>query len=84
MSEIIITRNEVAEVVVTDDSSEVILIRNEVVEVVEAAIQGDPGASAYEIAVEGGFTGTVAEWLPSLRDNQSDVNLLLLYQIAKL
>lgn len=29
--------------------------------------QGDPGASAYEIAVAEGFTGTEQEWLDSLK-----------------
>ena len=29
--------------------------------------QGDPGASAYEIAVAGGYEGTQAEWLESLK-----------------
>ena len=28
--------------------------------------KGDPGLSAYEVAVESGFTGTEAEWLDSL------------------
>ena len=28
--------------------------------------QGDPGASAYEVAVVGGFVGTEAQWLASL------------------
>ena len=28
--------------------------------------QGDPGASAYEVAVAGGFVGTEAQWLASL------------------
>ena len=27
---------------------------------------GDPGASAYDLAVEAGFEGTEAEWLASL------------------
>lgn len=31
-----------------------------------AAEQGPPGASAYQLAVEQGFTGTVTEWLASL------------------
>lgn len=31
-----------------------------------AAEQGPPGASAYQLAVEQGFTGTLTEWLASL------------------
>ena len=29
------------------------------------AIQGEPGKTAYEIAVENGFTGSEAEWAAS-------------------
>ncbi len=29
--------------------------------------RGDEGASAYEVAVQNGFTGTEQEWLDSLR-----------------
>lgn len=32
----------------------------------EQGVQGIPGASAYELAVEGGFDGTLEEWLESL------------------
>lgn len=32
-----------------------------------SGIKGDPGKSAYELAVENGFTGTVQEWLASLK-----------------
>lgn len=32
--------------------------------------QGDPGKSAYQIAVENGFVGTEAEWLASLQGPQ--------------
>ena len=35
-------------------------------------IKGDPGSSAYEIAVENGFTGTEAEWLASLKGDQGE------------
>ena len=34
--------------------------------------KGNPGKTAYEIAVENGFTGTEAEWLASLRGAQGD------------
>lgn len=37
-----------------------------------AGSPGDPGASAYELAVAGGFTGTVEEWLESLRGQSVD------------
>lgn len=33
----------------------------------EGAIQGKDGLSAYEVAVNEGFTGTEAEWLASLK-----------------
>lgn len=33
---------------------------------------GAPGKSAYEIAVEDGFTGNVQEWLESLKGDQGD------------
>ncbi len=32
----------------------------------QIGVPGEPGASAYEIAVEYGFKGTEAEWLTSL------------------
>ena len=32
-----------------------------------ASPKGDPGKSAYEIAVEEGFSGTISEWLTSLK-----------------
>lgn len=35
-------------------------------------IQGIPGKSAYEIAVENGFEGTEQEWLESLGGSVSD------------
>ena len=34
--------------------------------------KGDPGASAYEIAVQNGFTGTEVEWLASLKGEKGD------------
>ena len=35
-------------------------------------IKGDPGSSAYEIAVENGFTGSETEWLASLKGEKGD------------
>lgn len=37
-----------------------------------AGEKGDPGASAYEIAVSNGFTGTETEWLASLKGEKGD------------
>lgn len=34
--------------------------------------QGDPGPSAYELAVAAGFEGTEAEWLASLKGDKGD------------
>lgn len=34
---------------------------------------GPPGLSAFEVAVQAGFTGTVSEWLKSLRGNPRQV-----------
>jgi hypothetical protein len=36
----------------------------------EPGPQGVPGKSAYDLAVEHGFTGTVADWLQSLKGEQ--------------
>lgn len=33
----------------------------------ETGVQGQPGKSAYDIAVENGFEGTETEWLNSLK-----------------
>ena len=35
-------------------------------QVAGSGVKGDPGKSAYEIAVENGFQGTEQEWLASL------------------
>lgn len=35
-------------------------------EVAGSGVKGDPGKSAYQIAVENGFQGTEQEWLDSL------------------
>ena len=40
--------------------------------------KGDPGKSAYEVAVDQGFVGTVDEWLASLKGPQGDSA----YQVA--
>ena len=34
--------------------------------------QGEPGKSAYEIAIENGFSGTTSEWLDSLKGPKGD------------
>lgn len=36
------------------------------------ALKGDTGASAYEIAVSNGFTGTEVEWLESIKGEKGD------------
>lgn len=41
-------------------------------EVAGSGVKGDPGKSAYEIAVEQGFTGTEQEWLSSLKGPKGD------------
>ncbi|MBD2115790.1 MULTISPECIES: hypothetical protein [Microcystis] len=33
-------------------------------------IKGDPGASAYELALQNGFVGTEKDWLDSLENTQ--------------
>ena len=38
----------------------------------EKGDKGDPGLSAYEIAVSGGYTGTQAEWLESLKGKDGE------------
>jgi hypothetical protein len=35
-------------------------------EIASTGLKGDPGKSAYEIAVDNGFEGTEAEWVESL------------------
>lgn len=53
--------------------SEIVIetVQQEVVEIISASVgpagaQGEPGLSAYEVAVANGFVGTEAEWLASL------------------
>ena len=36
------------------------------------AVEGRPGLSAYELAVLGGYTGTEAQWLASLKGDKGD------------
>lgn len=46
------------------------LTKAQVIALIEAATRpekGDPGLSAYEVALKGGYRGTEAEWLASLR-----------------
>lgn len=47
-------------------------------------LQGPPGKSAYEIAVENGFVGTVEEWLLSLKgaDGINGIDGISAYQVA--
>lgn len=42
----------------------------------ETGANGTDGKSAYEIAVENGYTGTKAEWLESLKGKQGDSYIL--------
>ena len=42
------------------------------VPVLGCAVTGPDGKSAYEIAVENGFSGTAAEWLASLKGDKGD------------
>lgn len=39
----------------------------EIIEVNLGGVQGAPGKSAYQLAVDHGFVGTEAEWLASLK-----------------
>lgn len=36
---------------------------------------GTPGKSAYDIAVENGFSGTVQEWLESLKGTSATISI---------
>lgn len=38
----------------------------------EQGPKGDPGKSAYEIAVDGGYVGTQEEWLKTLKGSKGD------------
>lgn len=37
------------------------------------SIKGEDGASAYQVAVNNGFTGTETEWLASLKGEKGDI-----------
>jgi hypothetical protein len=45
---------------------------------------GPEGKSAYMVAVQNGFKGTVQEWLDSLKPQISDVDYLAHYNLAKI
>lgn len=47
-------------------------------------VNGVPGKSAYEIAVENGFKGTEKEWLESLKGDNFNLNLEGYYHEANL
>jgi hypothetical protein len=50
------------------------------------ATPGEPGASAYQIAVVNGFVGTETEWLASLAaqpTDEFDVDLVTIYNLNK-
>lgn len=48
------------------------------------SINGIPGKSAYEIAVQNGFEGTEQEWLESLKGDNFNLNLEGYYHEANL
>jgi len=43
--------------------------------IVRTPLVGEPGKSAYELAVDAGYTGTLAEWLNSLKGAKGDQGL---------
>lgn len=51
-------------------------------EVAGFGVKGDPGKSAYQIAVENGFQGTEEEWLESLRGPQGPAGAHDAYKVG--
>lgn len=50
------------------------------------ASPGEPGLSAYQVAVKHGFAGTETEWLASLAapaESSFDVDLVTIYNLFK-
>lgn len=53
-------------IIETSSIQDVLITRETDTEIIAQGVPGVRGASAYEIAVENGFSGTIEEWLNSL------------------
>lgn len=67
-----ITEQPPIEVEITEPTGAPTIIEVPVPEVVEVEVSGPAGLTAYELAVEQGFSGTLAEWFDSLKGDQGD------------
>lgn len=61
-----ITEQPPIEVEITEPTGPPTIVEVPVPDVVEVEVSGPAGPSAYQLAVEQGFVGTLAEWLDSL------------------
>lgn len=50
-------------------------------EIASTGLKGDPGKSAYEIAVDHGFTGTEDEWIESLQGGVESIPISIIEDI---
>lgn len=57
----------------TLDSSKLLFVPQELIEILDNdSGDGEDGKSAYQLAIESGFTGTLQEWLQSLTGTKGD------------
>lgn len=61
-----VTEQPPIQVEITEPTGAPTIIEVPVPEVVEVEVSGPAGLTAYELAVEQGFSGTLAEWLETL------------------
>lgn len=71
-------------IIETSSIQDVLITRETDTEIIAQGVPGVRGASAYEIAVENGFSGTEEEWLDSLVAKQPllDPSPVELFNIA--
>lgn len=72
MSTLIVTQDN-SILITTEEISQVIAGPTEVSSLITSTDLGPQGISAYQVAVENGFTGTESEWIDSLMGNPRDL-----------
>lgn len=67
-----VTEQPPIEVQITEPTGPPTIVEVPVPEVVEVEVSGPAGLTAYELAVEQGFSGTLQDWFDSLKGEQGD------------
>lgn len=69
--------NDITQIVTTSENTiiQTPAIETTIIRSIDIGPQGIPGKSAYQVAVDGGFTGTEEQWLDSLKAAPSTVTV---------